>query len=119
MKTVFRIVGKDGRGVYCGGHARKAGLSSLVKFHQPMPGGGLLHTRFSRPAFAFPTEDSLKKWFSADDRTLLKRVGAKIKVYTVPENHVISTPQQVVFNKRVARLEAELDVVSLKLVYRK
>ena len=98
-----------------GGHAERAGLKCNANWTRPPPCILLMShvEKFSKPAFAFQSLQALREWFCADERVLLKNVGACVKVYEVPKHHVVANSAQAVFNKRVANVVGTLDILNL------
>lgn len=108
---VYRIVGKDRKGVYMGNATDLAGVDNASSATKPSPCQDGLRDEIECHRFGFKSISQLKKWFDADERECLHSVGAHVKVYEVSRGRVQFGGKQLTFNQKKAKL---LEVKSLK-----
>ena len=102
---VYRLEGKNGQGVYVGGHARKAGVRGSAQSHQPMAWMDGLDRDYDTHKFGFKSIAQLKAWFDDPyDRRDLADVGVQVKIFEVSKGRVCYGGRQLTFNKSKAKL---------------
>ncbi len=116
-KTIYRVVDQYGEGYRRG----KGKLDSLINSRSIMDYAGY---EVRRPLaawegipksrvrgyhrFAFADLHQYKSWFPLNQRNAGTSVGGKVQVILVNEKHIMTTPTQVIYDKRRAEVIAEV-----------
>lgn len=105
---IYRIEGSDGLGPYWGSPILEMSTAHSRGDSHPDPMSEDI-PMMSDSFCGFPTLDQLKWWFKGW-RSMMRRMGFRLKVYEVPHKFVRIGAKQLVFQKKQAKEVADLPI---------
>lgn len=101
---VLRVTDSRGHGFYTSGAARKSGLSISSGPTRPFPDEDGIMGVEDYHRFGFKSEAQIRAWFDEEVIYLRYAERAQVRVYEVPDEHVVEGRSQLIFNRNHAKL---------------